>query len=94
MPGVDCRVRHCGRRFAHIEDQPHIDWTALVGKGGAARDDEAVGDTRQVGCYIVRDAVGEIFLLGIVRQVGEGQHDDDSGGSADGTGPVGRTGEI
>ena len=40
------------------------------------RDDEAVGQMREVGGQIVGQAVGEIVLLGVAAEVGERQHDD------------------
>ncbi len=64
--------------IAHAElaaDLARVDLLALVGKGGVAGDHHAALDPRQVGGQIVGDAVGEIFLLRIVAEIGERQHD-------------------
>ena len=57
---------------AHAEltaDLFGVDRLALVGEGGVAGDDEAVGEMREVGGEVVGDAVGEIvlFLVGAAR---------------------------
>src|SRR5207237_1220046 len=70
------------RAFEHVAhaellaDLLRIDGLALEGKGGVARDHEAVADARQIGGEIFGDAVGEIVLARIVREVCEGQHHD------------------
>ena len=56
-------------------DLLHIDRLALVGEGGAARDDKTVGNAAEIGRQIVCDRIGKIFLLRIVRQIGKGQDD-------------------
>ena len=64
---------------AHAElaaDLPGIDRLPGIAEGGIAGDHEAGGDARQIGGQIVGDAVGEILLLRIVAEIGEGQHDD------------------
>ena len=70
------------RAFEHIADAElladllGVDVLALVGEGRVAGDDEAVADARQVGRQILGDPVGEVVLVRVVREVGEGQHDD------------------
>src|SRR6516162_7075860 len=59
-----------------VPDLLHVDRLPLIGKGGSAGDHEAAGDPREIGRQIVGDAVGEIFLVGIVRQIAKWQHDD------------------
>ena len=64
--------------FQHIAnaqlapDLLRVDRLVLVGEGGIARDYEAAGDPRQIGREVLRDAIHEILLLGVVRQVLEG----------------------
>jgi hypothetical protein len=53
-----------------------VDRLALVGKGGARRDDEAIVDAREIGCQIIGNGVSDILLLGIVAEIGKRQHDD------------------
>ena len=48
-------------------DLLHVDRFALVGERRAAGYYNASGNLRQVGCQIIGDRVGEIFLLRIVR---------------------------
>ena len=64
---------------AHAEFAPdllRVDRLALVGEGGVAGDDEAVGEMREVGGQVVGDAVGEIVLLLVAAQILERQDDD------------------
>ena len=53
-----------------------VDALALVGEGGVARDDEAIADARQIGGEVFGDAVGEIVLGRIGREICERQHDE------------------
>jgi hypothetical protein len=50
----------------------HFDRLALVGEDRVARDHEQRGHARQVGDDVLGEAVGEILLLGIAADVGEG----------------------
>ena len=64
------------RAFKHIAhaqflaDLLGVDVLALEGEGGIARDHEAVADARQVGREVLRDAVCEIILARIAREIG------------------------
>jgi hypothetical protein len=49
-----------------------IDVLPFEGESGIAPDDKAVADARQVGREVLRDAIGEIILAWITRQVREG----------------------
>jgi hypothetical protein len=49
---------------------------ALVAQGGRPRDDAQCGDPRQVTDERVHHAVGEVLLLGVPREVLEGQDGD------------------
>jgi hypothetical protein len=68
--------------FQHIADAEfaadllHVDRFTLIGKGGAAGDHKASGNAREIGRQVVRDPIGEIFLIRIIRQVLKRQHDD------------------
>ena len=53
------------------ETDKAIDWDAP-----AARDDEGVPDTRQIGNQVFRDTVTEIALIGVARQVVKRQDRD------------------
>ena len=70
------------RAFEHVAnaellaDLLGVDRLALVGESRVAGDDETVVDARQFGGEIFSDAVGEIILGRIAREIGEGQHDD------------------
>ena len=57
-------------------DLLHVNRFALVGKGRVPGDHKAPGNPRKVGGEIVRDAIGEVFLVRVVRQVGERQDDN------------------
>ena len=49
---------------------------ALEGEGSAARDDEAAGQrARQIRRQALGDAVGEIIVVRVAAEIGEGQHD-------------------
>ena len=56
-------------------DLLHIGRFALVGESGVAGNYEASRNSRKIGGQIVGDAVGEIFLLRVIRQIGERQND-------------------
>jgi prevent-host-death family protein len=43
---------------------------------GVARDHKTVCNARQIGRHILGDSVGEILLLRVTAEIGEGQHDD------------------
>src|SRR6266446_1191527 len=53
-----------------------VDGFAFVSKRGVAGDHEAARNPREIGRQIVGDAVHEILLVWVVRQVREGQYDD------------------
>ena len=53
-----------------------IDRLSLIGEGGATGDYEAPLDAREVGRQVLGNAVGEIFLLRVVAEIGERQHYD------------------
>ena len=57
-------------------DRADVDVLALVGEARVARDHQQAADLRQIGDDVLADAVGEIFLLGVARHVGERQHGD------------------
>ena len=64
---------------AHAElpaDVSGVDVLALEAEGGIAGDHEAIVDTRQIGRQILRDAVREIILVRVVREIGEGKDYD------------------
>ena len=64
---------------AHAEfaaDLLHVDRPALVGEARVAGDDEDPLDARQAGDDVFDHAVGEVVLLGVATQVGEGQYCD------------------
>src|SRR6266851_720716 len=52
----------------------HLRRLALVGEGRRARDDKEVREPGESSNKVVGDAIAEIFLLGVVTHVGEGQH--------------------
>ena len=60
-------------------DGADVDRASLVSEARIARDYRQAGDLRQVGDDVFGDAVGEIFLLGIARHVGEWQNGDRGG---------------
>jgi hypothetical protein len=68
--------------FQHIPhakltaDLPNVDGFTLVGEGGIAGDHEAFGDAGEIRGQIVGDAIGEILLLRIIRQIRERQNND------------------
>jgi hypothetical protein len=72
---ADAPLQH----IAHAElaaDLPRVGYFALVGKGGAAGDDKASRNPRQIGRQVVGNAVREVFLLRIAAEVGKRHHDD------------------
>src|SRR5262249_15228877 len=54
----------------------------LLGKSCVSRDDKAPRKAGKIGGQIVGDAVGEVFLLRVVRQIAKGKTTSDSGGAA------------
>src|SRR6516164_3854916 len=54
----------------------HVDRLALVREGRVASDDEQRRITRQGSDDLLDHAVGEIFLLRVATQIGEGQYRD------------------
>ena len=67
------------QHIAHAElpaDLPGVDVLALEAEGGIAGDHEAIVDARQIGRQILRDAVREIILARVVREIGEGEDND------------------
>ena len=68
--------------FEHIADPEvaanllHVNWFAFVGESGGTGDHEAAGDLRQVRGQIIRDRIGKIFLVCIIRQVHQRENDD------------------
>ena len=82
--GVDAHAGSVAlhRSFEHVTDAKlgadrlGVEVFALEAEGRVPGDDETVGDARQIGGQVLGDPVGEIILGGIVREVGEGQHDD------------------
>ena len=88
-PGVDelgvdphliaARLNRAFQHIAHAQilaDRLGVDRLALVGKGGVARDDEAVADARESGGQFIGERVGEVVLRRIAAEIGEGQHDE------------------
>ena len=64
---------------AHVErlaDLASVDGAALVGEGRVAGDHEAAVDAREVGRQALGDAVDEILLVRVAREIGEGQDHD------------------
>ena len=57
-------------------DLPRLDRLALVGEGGVARDDDGVGEPREVGRQALDDAIDEQLVLLAAAEAGEGKHDD------------------
>lgn len=53
-----------------------VDRLAFEFESGAARNHEHVRDPRQIGRQILSDGVGEVLLVGVVAEVGKGEHDD------------------
>ena len=70
------------RSFEHVTnaeflaDLRRVHALALVGEGRVSRAHEAALDARKVGCEVIGDAIGEIILGGIAREIGERQHHD------------------
>ena len=63
-----------GIRTELLSDIPGVDGLAFEGECRVARDHEAVADAREVGSEVFGDAVGEIILGRVVREIGERQH--------------------
>ena len=67
------------QHIAHAQlaaDLLRVDRLVLIGERGIARDHEHIRDPRQIGRQILGDPVGEILLIRVVAEIGEGQHDD------------------
>src|SRR6266851_5865848 len=54
----------------------HFYRLAFVGEGGGPGDNEQVRESGEGGGQVIGDAIAEIFLLGVVTHVDEGQHGD------------------
>src|ERR1700733_5184020 len=59
-----------------LTDLLGVDVLAFEGEGSVARDHEAVADARQIGGEVLGDAISEIILAWIAREVPERQHHD------------------
>src|SRR5215472_7661357 len=59
-----------------VTDLFYVYLFAPVGERGISGDHDTAGKTREIGSHVVGDAIDEIFLLGIVRQVRKGQDND------------------
>src|SRR5260370_39769868 len=57
-------------------DLPEIDRLALVLEGRIAADDHELGESRQLGCNVLGDAVAEIVLLRVAAEIGEWEDRD------------------
>jgi hypothetical protein len=72
------RLAHAAlQHVAHAEiagDLPHVNRPVLVDEGRVAGDDEQPPEARQRGDDVLDHAVGEVLLVGVIRQVGERQH--------------------
>jgi hypothetical protein len=79
-PHALARLAHAAfEHVAHAElarGLLHVDGPAFVDKARVARDDEEPAEARQRGDDVLRDAVGEVLLLGLAAQIREGQHRD------------------
>ncbi len=67
------------QRIADVQlraDLDNVDRFALEGEGGVAGDHETAVDPRQVRGQAFGHPVDEIFLLGVLRHIGERQDDD------------------
>ena len=70
------------RAFEHVTDAEldadslHVDRVALVGEARVAGDHEKPADAAERGDDLLDHAVGEIFLLGVAGEIGEGQYRD------------------
>jgi hypothetical protein len=75
-------TRPAHRAFKDIADAQftsdllHVDALALVGKTRISRDDKEPADAGECCDDLLDHAVGEIFLLWVAAQIGEGQHRD------------------
>jgi len=54
----------------------HVNRLVFVSKRSVPGDHKAAGNLREIGGQVVGDAIGEIFQLRIIREIGKGQHDD------------------
>jgi hypothetical protein len=79
---TDARAELADAAFQHVmhaqfaADLLRVGSLALERQGGATGDNEHALDARQVGGQVLGQGVGEILLLGVVRQVHERQDDD------------------
>ena len=83
LPGnADSIASFAHTAFEHIAnakftpDLLYVDGLAFVSKAGVSRDDEKRLGPRQAGNDVLDHAVGEIVLLRIGAQVGEGEYGD------------------
>jgi hypothetical protein len=87
VPGpADAALEHIAdtQFLSHPAD---IDCQALVAKGRVAGDDEQPGDKGEGGNDLLAQPVGKILLLGLARNIDEGQ--DRDGGLAERCRPIG-----
>ena len=71
-----CGAHAALEHIAHAKlarDLPHVDRAALVDEARIAGDDEQPAQPRERRDDVLGDAVGEVVLLGIAREVGERQ---------------------
>jgi len=79
---ADLRARPLDASFENIAhpqlaaDLFGIYWFALVAEGGVAGDHKAAPDARDIGRQVIGNAVGEVFLLRVVAEIGEREHDN------------------
>jgi hypothetical protein len=52
----------------------HVDVLALVREGRVPCNDRRAGYSAQIRCQTLRNAVNEVFLLGVATDIGERQH--------------------
>ncbi len=67
------------QQIAHTEfagDLLGIHWPILLGEGAVARDYEHASDPRQISGEVLGNSVPEVLLIGVVAEIGEGQHDN------------------
>ena len=67
------------QHITHTElaaDLPGVDPLVLKSESGIARDDDHIGEPRQIGRQILGDPIREILLFGIVAEICKGQYHD------------------